>query len=88
MPPYQEAITLPTKGILIMTMPERIEEYLLMKRATNLIRNMSPTDARFDGKEVMEVLIGLSNLEYDKTQDPKFSTALINKGIEPQYRVA
>ena len=78
MPPYQEAITLPTKGILIMTMPERIEEYLLLKRASNLIHNMCPTDARFDSKEVMEVLIGLSNLEYDKTQDPKFNTALVN----------
>ena len=64
-----------------MTMPERIEEYLLLKRASNLIHNMSPTDARFDGKEVMEVLIGLSNLEYDKTQDPEFNTALINKRI-------
>ena len=64
-----------------MTMPERIEEYLLLKRASNLIHNMSPTDARFDGKEVMDVLIGLSNLEYDKTQDPEFNTALINRGI-------
>jgi len=77
-PPYHEAITLLTKGILIMTMPERIEEYLLLKRASNLIHSMSPTDARFDGKEVMEVLIGLSNLEHDKTQDHEFNTALIN----------
>ena len=61
-----------------MTMPERIEEYLLLKRASNLIHNMCPTDARFDSKEVMEVLIGLSNLEYDKTQDHDFNTELVN----------
>ena len=61
-----------------MNMPERIEEYKMIRRAIELIHNMGPTDKRFDSKETMEVLIGLSNIEFDKTQDADFAKELVN----------
>ena len=61
-----------------MNMPERIEEYKMIRRAIELIHNMCPTDKRFDSKETMEVLIGLSNIEFDKTQDTDFAKELVN----------
>ncbi len=62
-----------------MTMQERIEEYRMLKRASNLIHTMVDTDTGVVlSKEVMEVLVGLSNIEYDRTQDHEFTTALIN----------